>query len=59
MGNPDDFTIEELQACDWTDVRLGKNGVEYWSGKTGKRIAAPVPSPHDQVMQMRKKSGEA
>lgn len=60
-GMPDDaaFTIEELKACDYTDVRMGKTGIEYYSGKHGHKLKEPVPSPADQIRAMRraKKAG--
>ena len=59
MDNPTEISVEEMRSCDGTELRMGPKGVEYWSGKTGKKLSEPVPSPFDQVMQMRKNAGKA
>jgi hypothetical protein len=53
----DDFTDEELAACDWTQVTMGANGPVYKSGKTGKILKSPVQSPAEQIRARRAKEG--
>jgi hypothetical protein len=53
-----DFTEEELAACDWTKIVMGPRGIEYRSGKTGKLLFAPLPSPADQIRAQRLAAGK-
>jgi hypothetical protein len=57
-GKADDFTDEELAACDWTHITMGANGPVYKSGKTGKILESPVQSPAEQIRARRAKEGK-
>lgn len=52
---PDDaeFTIEELEACDYTEVRMGPRGIEHYSGKHGHKLKEPLGTPAEQIRAMR------
>jgi hypothetical protein len=48
------ITPEEIAATDWTEVDTDTRGnIVYRSGKTGREIKEPVPSPEVQIAAMR------
>lgn len=50
-----DYTMAELEACDYTVVCMGPNGPMFRSAKTGKAITEPVGTPEEQIAEMRRK----
>jgi hypothetical protein len=54
MGLIPPITPEEIAATDWTEIDVDMRGnTIYRSGRTGREIKEPVPSPEVQVAAMR------